>query len=157
LGVIQDMYLNDTHKGREVFSEVRRTRKGGRDTCAPTHREPQNSLGRYGREDVVAGTLAATASLSAHPAVLVVGSVLLALIPAKAASFGTGLERRPRHLRLEGRLTGKDPARSVAHVGAVEVKADTAGQRLGVVLAEASVGASCTALSAVVAGFYTLD
>jgi hypothetical protein len=89
--------------------------------------------------------------------VLVVGSVLLALIPAKAASFGTGLERRPRHLWLEGRLTGKDPAPSVAHVGAVEVKADTAGQRLGVVLAEASVGASCTALSAVVAGFYTLD
>jgi hypothetical protein len=29
LGVIQDMYLDDTHKGREVFSEVESTIGGG--------------------------------------------------------------------------------------------------------------------------------
>src|SRR3712207_2636887 len=39
-------------------------------------------LSRDRRDDVVAGLLAAAASLSAHPAVLVVGGVPLALLPA---------------------------------------------------------------------------
>ncbi len=51
----------------------------------PGHSRPgpkkRAELSRDRREDVVAGLLAAAASLGAHPAVLVVGGVLLALLP----------------------------------------------------------------------------
>jgi hypothetical protein len=100
--------------------------------------------------------LAASAGLGAHPAVLVVRGVLLTLVTAQAACFGTSLEGRPRHLRLEGRLPRHYPAGGGAHVGAVQVEPDAAGERLGIVLAEAGVGASCATLGAVVAGFYAL-
>ncbi len=82
---------------------------------------------------------------------LVVGGVLLTLLTAQAACFGTSLESRPGHLRLEGRLARNYSAGGVAHVGAVEVEPDAAGERLGIVLAVAGVGAICAALGAVVA------
>jgi hypothetical protein len=96
------------------------------------------------------------ASLSAHPTVLVVGGMLLTLVAAQAAGFCTSLKSRPRHLLLEGRLTREDASRGVADVGTVEVESDAVGEGLRVVLAEAGVGASRTALGAVVAGFYAL-
>jgi hypothetical protein len=55
--------------------------KKGRDTRAPALRKLAE-LSRDRREDVVAGLLAAAASLGAHPAVLVVGGMPLALLPA---------------------------------------------------------------------------
>jgi hypothetical protein len=116
--------------------------------------ETRGGLSRDRREDVVAGLLAVTASLGAHPAVLIVGGVVLALVAAQTASLGTRLEGGPRHLRLEGRLTGEDPTRGIAHVSAVEVEPDAAGEGLGVVLAEAGVRASCATLSTVEAGLY---
>ena len=95
--------------------------------------ETRGGLSRDRREDVVAGLLAVTASLGAR------------------------LEGGPRHLRLEGRLTGEDPTRGIAHVSAVEVEPDAAGEGLGVVLAEAGVRASCATLSTVEAGLYALN
>jgi hypothetical protein len=119
--------------------------------------ETRGGLSRDRREDVVAGLLAVTASLGAHPAVLIVGGVVLALVAAQTASLGARLEGGPRHLRLEGRLTGEDPTRRIAHVSAVEVEPDAAGEGLGVVLAEAGVRASCATLSTVEAGLYALN
>src|SRR3712207_4607540 len=81
---------------------------------------------------------------------------MFTLLTAQAACLGTSLEGRPRHLGLEGSLARHYPAGGVAHVGAVEVEPDAADQRLAVVFSEAGVGASCAALSAVVAGFYAL-
>ena len=112
-------------------------------------------LSRDRGDDVVARLLAATASLDAHPAVLVVGGVLLALRTAKAARLGAGPKGSPRHLGLEGRLAGEDTSRGVAHIGAVEVETYAAGQRFGFVLAEAGVSAGGAALGAVEAGLYT--
>jgi hypothetical protein len=89
--------------------------------------------------------------------VLVVGSVLLALLAAQTARFGTSLEGRPRHLGFEGGLTGDNTPRSIAYVSTVEVKADAAGESLGVVLAETGIGAGSAALGAVVAGLYALN
>ena len=101
-------------------------------------------------EDVVACPLAAAASLGAHPAVLhAVLAVLPALVAANAARLGARPEGCAGRPGLEGRLAGEDPARGVAHVGAVEVEPYAAGQRLGVVLPEAGVGAGCAALGAV--------
>ncbi len=85
-----------------------------------------------------------------------VGSVLLALITANAAGFGARLERRPSQPGLEGRLAGDDPARGVADVGAVEVEPDAAGERLGVILPKAGVGAGGAALGTVAAGLNAL-
>ena len=67
-----------------------------------------------------------TASLSAHPAVLVVGSVLLTLLTTQAARLCTSLESRFSHLRLEGRLPRHYGACGSADIGAVEVEADAA-------------------------------
>ena len=116
--------------------------------------ETRGGLSRDRREDVVAGLLAVTASLGARSAVLIVGGVVLALVAAQTASLGARLKGGPRHLRLEGRLTGEDPTRGIAHVCAVEVEPDAAGEGLGVVLAEAGVRASCATLSTVEAGLY---
>ena len=76
-------------------------------------------------------------------------AVLLALVAANAARLGARPQRRAGHPGLEGRQAGEDSARGVAHVGAVEVEADAARQRLGVVLPEAGVGAGGAALGAV--------
>ena len=105
----------------------------------------------------VAGFLAAAADFGAYPAVLVVGGVPLALLRAQTACFGASLERGPRHLGLEIGLAGEDPARGVAHVGAVEVEPYAAGERLGVVLTEAGVGAGGAALGAVQASLDALN
>ena len=95
--------------------------------------ETRGGLSRDRTEDVVAGLLAVTASL------------------------GAPLEGGPRHLRLEGRLTGEHPTHGIAHVSAVEVEPDAAGEGLGVVLAEAGVRASCATLSTVEAGLYACN
>jgi hypothetical protein len=101
--------------------------------------------------------LAATASLGTHPAVLhAVLAVLFVLLTAEAASFGAGLKSSPDQLRVRGSLPRDCPARGIAHVGAVEVKADAAGERLGVILAETGVGAGGAALGTVEASFYAL-
>ena len=105
----------------------------------------------------VAGFLAGAADLGAYPAVLLVGGVPLALLRAQAACFGASLERGPRHLGLEIGLAGEDSARGVADVGAVEVVPYAAGERLGVVLTEAGVGAGGAALGAVQASLDALD
>ena len=104
----------------------------------------------------VAGFLAGAADLGAYPAVLVVGGVPLALVAAQAARFGTSLEGSPRHLGLEGRLPGEDAPRRIADVGAIQVQTDAARERLGVVLAEAGVGAGCATLGTVEAGLNAL-
>jgi hypothetical protein len=87
----------------------------------------QPELSRYSGEDVVAGSLTASAGLSAHPAMLVVGGVLLTLLTTQAARFSTSLQSCPRHLELKGRLSRHHPAGGCAHVSAVEVEPDAAG------------------------------
>lgn len=106
-------------------------------------------LGWYRGEDIVARLLAATAGLCAHPAVLVVPSVVLALLTAKAASLRASLETGAQHPRLRGRLPGEDPAGRLAHIGAVEVEPDAASQHLHVPLSDAGVGAGGASLGAV--------
>jgi hypothetical protein len=86
--------------------------------------------------------------------VLVVGGVPLALVATQLAGLRTGLQRPADHLGLEGRLTGEDTSRGVAHIGAVEVEPDAASERFGVVLSEAGVGAGGATLGAVVASLY---
>lgn len=54
--------------------------------------------------------------------------VLHALVAAETAGGGAGVEGGQHHPRLEGGPTGKDAARRVADVGAVEVEAN-AGRR----------------------------
>jgi hypothetical protein len=105
------------------------------------------SLSRYGGEYVVAGNLTATASLGAHPAVFVVGGVLLTLLTTQVACFGTSMEGCSRYLRLEGRLSRHYPARGVADVGAVEVEPYAASERLGVLLPRVCRGMKADAIT----------
>src|ERR671916_1169279 len=49
-------------------------------------------------------------------------AVLLTFVTTNLAGFGTGLERGPDQLGLEGRLAGENASRGAAHVGAVEVR-----------------------------------
>ncbi len=80
----------------------------------------------------------------------------LALFTAQPTRPGAGLKRRPRHLRIERRLSREDLASGVADVGAVEVEPNTAGQHLYVPLAEAGVRAGGTGLFTVEAGLDAL-
>jgi hypothetical protein len=67
---------------------------------------------------------APTASFRADPAVFVHTEVLLALVGAKAASSGAGVEHSPDHLVVETRPSRGDPTGDVADVRAVEVQPD---------------------------------
>jgi hypothetical protein len=61
--------------------------------------------------------LAATASLGAYLAMLhAVLAVLLTFVTANLAGFGTGLERGPDQLGLEGRLAGENASRGELHL-----------------------------------------
>jgi len=90
------------------------------------------------------------------PALRAMLTVALALVPARATGLGPSPKSRPRHPRLESRLAGEDPTRSVAHVGAVEVEPHAARERLGVPFYQAGVGTSRAALDAVEAGIGAL-
>lgn len=106
---------------------------------------------------LVAGFFAAAAHLGAHPAVLVVGGVPLALLTADAACLGAGLKSGPCQLGLEDSLAGEESPRGVADVGAGEVERYAARERLGIFFTKAGVGAGSAALSAVEAGLYALN
>jgi hypothetical protein len=140
-------------RGRGLLkSRVRE--KQGRRGCSGLKRT--EILSRERREEVVAGLLTTSAGIGAHPAMLVVGGVPLTLVAAQPAGFGASLEGCTRHLWLEGGLSRDYPAGGVANVGAVEVESDAAGERLGIFLAEAGVGASRATLGAVEAGLDAL-
>jgi hypothetical protein len=107
-------------------------------------------------EDVITSLLAAAAGFGAHPTVLVVVSMLLALVPADSACPSAGLKSGTCHLYVEGRLAGQYLAGGFAHLGTVETEADATGEHLYVTLANAGVGAGGAGLSAVEASLDTL-
>jgi hypothetical protein len=74
----------------------------------------QTAVGAYRREDVVARALAAAAGFGAHPAMLHVLRMPLALLAAQPTRPSAGLKRRPRHLRIERRLSRENLAGGVA-------------------------------------------
>jgi hypothetical protein len=85
---------------------------------------------------------AAATNLGADTAVVMVGRVPITLLGASATCDDTGLERGPYDGEIGLRLAGRDPARRVAHVGAVEVEPNAPHQLEDVRLAEAGVGAT---------------
>jgi hypothetical protein len=80
--------------------------------------------------------------------------VLLALVGAKPACRGTGVEHSPDHLLVRPGSAGRDPAGDVANVGAIQVQSDTLGERFHVVFSEAGV---CAGRAALRAGVTFLD
>ena len=111
-----------------------------------------------GRERRVAGLLATSTGVGAHPAVLHIHllGVVLALLGAQPARFGASLKSGPSHHWLKLRLPRDDPPRSSAHVGAVEAHSDTAPHMADHFLAEAGIGAGGAGLGAVKAGLDAL-
>ena len=79
---------------------------------------------------LLAGLLAATTSLSADPAVLVVPGMVLALLPAKLAGGRTDLKHLPQNLFIRSRAPRHQGACGGAHVGAVEIEPDALLQLL---------------------------
>jgi hypothetical protein len=71
-----------------------------------------------------------------------VGRVAITLLGASATCDDTGLDRGTYDADIGLGLTGHDPARRVAHVGAVKVEPNTPHQLGHVRLAEAGVGAA---------------
>jgi hypothetical protein len=71
-----------------------------------------------------------------------VGRVAITLFGASATCDNTGLERGAYDADIGLGLTGHDPARRVAHVGAVKVEPNAPHQLGHVRLAEAGVGAA---------------
>jgi hypothetical protein len=71
-----------------------------------------------------------------------VGRVAIALLCASATCDNTGLERGAYNADIGLGLTGHDPARRVAHVGAVKVEPNAPHELGHVRLAEAGVGAA---------------
>jgi hypothetical protein len=74
--------------------------------------------------------------------VVMVGRVAITLLGASATCDNTGLERGAYDAEIGLGLTGHDPARRVAHVGAVKVEPNAPHQLGHVRLAEAGVGAA---------------
>jgi hypothetical protein len=71
-----------------------------------------------------------------------VGRVAITLLGASATCDNTGLERGAYDAEVGLGLTGDDPARRVAHVGAIKVEPNAPHQLGHVRLAEAGVGAA---------------
>ena len=71
-----------------------------------------------------------------------VGRVAITLLGASATCDNAGLERGAYDADIGLGLTGHDPARRVAHVGAVKVEPNAPHQLGHVRLAEAGVGAA---------------
>jgi len=113
-------------------------------------------LGGVCGEDAITSLLAAAAGFGAHPAVLVVLGVVLALLCAQATHLRAGLKASAQHLGLRPHLPGENSAGSVANVGAVEVKPYAAAKHLYVPFAYIGVGAGGAGLGAVEAGLYAL-
>src|ERR671914_206010 len=93
-------------------------------------------------EQIAARLLAATANLSADPAVVMVGRVTIALLGAGTTRDNARLDRCTHDTELGLGLTGHDPAGRVAHVGAVETEPNAPHELGHVRLAEAGVRAA---------------
>jgi hypothetical protein len=102
-----------------------------------------------GCEEVVAYLLAASTHLGAEAAVLVVGSVQVALLGAGQAGHRTGFDACADDAKVGRRLPCQDAAGGVANVGAVKVEPYAPNQVGAVVLADTVVGAGGTASDAV--------
>jgi hypothetical protein len=85
---------------------------------------------------------AAATNVSTDTAVVMVGSVAVTLLGASATCDNTPFERGAYDAEVGFGLTGHDPARRVAHVGAVKVEPNAPHQLGHVRLAEAGVGAA---------------
>ena len=93
-------------------------------------------------EQFAACLRAAATNLSADTAVVMVGRVAITLLGASATCDNTGLERGAYDADIGLGLTGHDPARRVAHVGAVKIEPNAPHQLGHVRLAETCVGAA---------------
>ena len=93
-------------------------------------------------EQFAACLLAAATNLSADTAVVMVGRVAITLFGASATCDNTGLERGAYDADIGLGLTGHDPARRVAHVGAVKIEPNAPDHVGHIRLAKAGVGAA---------------
>src|SRR5215212_6875655 len=120
-------------------------------------RRPLQFLCSHSGQDAVAGTLATATGRGAHPAMLHVLRMLLALLTTESASVGTGLQRHSRQFRLRRRLARKNTPGGKADIGTVQVQPNAANQPLYVLLlTKAGVCTSGTGLGAVEAGLDAL-
>ncbi len=100
------------------------------------HPDDHNWLCGEMTNDPIAGLLASAADFSTNLAVLhPMFAMSRALVPTQPAGRCTGLKCRSQHPRLDGRLPGEDAARCIAHIGTVEVEANTAAQHCRVLFA----------------------
>src|SRR4051812_43872422 len=134
-----------------MFSRVLCTANGqgmARAAPAPSWRAGSAEAG----EQLSACGLAAPAGLGTDPAVLVHRGVACALVAARLAGGGAGLEHRAGEVGVVAGVPGQHPEGGVADVGAVGAGADALGQLGDHVLTQAGVGAGGARLSAVQAG-----
>jgi hypothetical protein len=77
--------------------------------------------------------------------------VRLALVCAKPACCGAGVKHSADHLLIRSRPPGRDPARDVADVGAIQIEPDALCERFHVVFGKTGVCAGRAGLRAGVA------
>src|SRR3954451_17726192 len=112
----------------------------------------EDSRSAEGAEQIAASLLAAAADLGADPAVLVHVGVPLALVAARLARGGARLEDHAGDVRVVTGVPRQHPSGRLAHVGAVEARADALPEIGDHLLAEIGVGARGAGLRALHAG-----
>src|SRR5262245_15541258 len=117
--------------------------------CPMPWAPPESVALAKGCEEVVAYLLAASTHLGAEAAVLVVGSVQLALLGAGQAGHRTGFDAGADDAKVGRCPSCQDASGGVANVGAVQAEPNASNQGGAVVLAETIVGARGTARDAV--------
>jgi hypothetical protein len=90
---------------------------------------------------LLAGLLAATTSLSADPAVLVVPGMALALLPANLAGGRADLKHLPQNLFIRSRAPRRQGAGGGTNIRAIEIEPDALLQLLDHLLGQAGIGA----------------
>jgi hypothetical protein len=93
-------------------------------------------------KQVFTGPFTTAADLGADSAVLVVGSVLLALLGARPTGCRAGRDRRAEDAEVRLGLPDEDAAGGLADVGAVEAESNAADHLPHVRLCEVGVGAA---------------
>jgi hypothetical protein len=91
---------------------------------------------------------ATSTGLSTDPAVLVVGSMTLALLAAQAAGCGAHFQHPPDDLLVGACAASGNSTRDIADVGAVQAQSDGLSQVLNIVFSQTCICAGGTYLSA---------
>jgi hypothetical protein len=112
---------------------------------------------RHDESDLLAGLHAAAAGVGANAAVLMHTGVLLALVRAKPARRGTGMEHAADHFVVRSGPARGNSAGDVANISAIEIDPDALGQRFDHFLGQAGVCAGGAGLGAGIAFLDTTD